>query len=148
MKVSSLLKMRVTVLEETIIFLDSIIAEIEFSKINIISILCKFSNEASMKNLIFLNSFSDFSADDGFYNRWKEAINSFLYYKSEEKEKMLQLGSFLGTTDAKSQINTICLYKTFFENYKNNASADYEKYGKVSSLFGLFVGASVFILFL
>ena len=61
---------------------------------------------------------------------------------------MLQLGSFLGTTDAKTQISTINLYKTFFEKYKNNAAADFEKYGKSSSLFGLFLGASVFILLL
>lgn len=148
MKVTSLLKMRVNVLEESVIFLDALINEIEFSKTDIISVLSKFSNESSMKNLTFLSYIADFGYESIFYSRWKYALDSFTYYKSEEKEKMLQLGSFLGTTDAKTQISTINLYKTFFEKYKNNAAADFEKYGKSSSLFGLFLGASVFILLL
>ncbi len=135
-------------IEQTIVFLNSLTAEIEFSKVSIIKILAAFSAEPSFKNLLFLNSFSGFTDYDDFHSLWTESISSFAYYKSEEKEKMLQLGAYLGTTDVKNQINTIKLYKTFFENYRNNALSEYDKYGKVSTLFGLFTGASVFILLL
>ena len=64
----------------------------------------------------------------------------------DEKIKMLQLGSFLGTTDADNQISTIKLYSGFFEKYRQCAVAEYEKYGRIASLFGMFAGASVFIL--
>lgn len=148
MKASSLLRKRVTVLEETVYLLNALMSEIRFSKISIIAILSSLSEETSVKNLDFLKRFSDFDLYGDFHKEWHKAITVFPYYKNEEKAKMLQLGSFLGTTDTDSQIKTINLYFTYFEGYRENAKSEYDKYGKVSSLFGLFVGASVFILLL
>ncbi len=146
MKISLLLKKRVTLIEETIIFLNTLITEIEFSKRNVFEIFSVLSSEASMKNLPFLKSFGKSEEHSDFHSLWIKSINSTQSYKSEEKEKLLQLGNFLGTTDAKSQINTIRLYTVFFENYREKAVYEYEKYGKVSPLFGLFAGACIFIL--
>lgn len=143
---SLLLKERVTVLEETVIFLNSLIAEIQFSKSGIPRILNMFSSADSMKSLMFLNCFSETGEHSDFRRIWKESISSFSYYKSEEKEKMLQLGSFLGTTDTDSQISTIKLYLSYFVGYRDKAIEDYAKNGKMSSLLGMFIGASVFIL--
>ncbi len=133
-------------MDETIIFLNTLCAEIEFSKMSILKILSYFTKEASMKSLCFLNDFSDGDVPENFHSVWKHSINTFPYYKSEEKEKMLQLGSFLGTTDVENQLKTIRLYLFFFESYRDNAVNEYEKYGKISALFGLFIGASVFLL--
>lgn len=148
MKISSLLKKRITVLEETVYLLNSLISEIEFSGIDIVKILSSLSAGASVKSLQYLNKFTDFEMYGDFHKEWYSSVASFPYYKSEEKDKMLQLGSYLGTTDTKSQIATIRLYFTYFENYRDSAVKEYEKYGRVSSLFGLFTGASVFILLL
>ncbi len=143
---SLLLKKRVSVLEDTLVLLKSLITEIEFSKTNLIKILSAFSEEQSMKNLLFLKKFEHTDIYSDFHSIWKEGIISFVYYKSEEKEKLLQLGTFLGTTDSYNQISTLSLYLTFFEKFHSNALAEYEKYGKISSLFGMFIGASVFVL--
>ncbi len=148
MKISSLLRKRITVLEETVFFLNSLMSEIEFSKMNIPEILSALSEESSLKNLKFLNRFPGLEIYGDFRKEWCTGINSFPYYKSEEKVKMLQLGTFLGTTDTNSQIKTIKLYFAYFGSYKENAVNEYEKYGKITSLFGLFIGASVFILLL
>ncbi len=146
MKISLLLKRRVTVLEETVVFLNSLIAEIQFSKSGIPRILNTFSSADSMQSLVFLKSFSEMGEYSDFRRIWKESISLFSYYKSEEKEKMLQLGSYLGTTDTDSQISTIKLYLSYFVGYRDRALEDYGRNGKMSSLLGLFIGASVFIL--
>ena len=99
-----------------------------------------------MKSLSFLDRFSAADRYADFHGEWKKGISSFIYYKSEEKEKLLQLGSFLGTTDMSGQLSAIALHLAFFEVFHKNAVADYEKYGKISTLLGVFFGASVFIL--
>ncbi len=143
-----MLKNRITVMEETLFFLNSLMSEIEFSKMNIPEILSSLSEREAVRNLTFLGRFSDFGLYGDFRKEWCEGISSFSCYKSEEKEKMLQLGAFLGTTDTESQIKTLKLYFNYFENYRENAVSEFNKYGKVSSLFGMFLGASVFVLLL
>ncbi|MBR6567399.1 MAG: stage III sporulation protein AB [Clostridia bacterium] len=148
MKMSSLLKKRITVMEETVFLLNSLMSEIEFTGADIAKILSSVSSKTSVKNLYYLKKFSDYELYGDFHKVWRSAVEAFPYYKSEEKEKMLQLGSFLGTTDKESQLATIKLYFNYFANYREVAVNDYEKYGRISSLFGLFAGASVFILLL
>lgn len=148
MKISLLLKKHLTVLEETIGFLNSLIAEIQFSKKGIPEILLILSSAPSMQNLTFLKSFSDSREFTDLREAWLNSISSFSGYKSDEKEKMLQLGTFLGTTDTDNQISTIKLYLAYFSEYRDRARSYYEKNGKLSSLLGMFIGASVFVLFL
>ncbi len=133
-------------MEETVFFLNSLMSEIEFSKMNIPEILSSMSERESVRNLTFLERFYDFGLYGDFRNEWYEGISSFSCYKSEEKEKMLHLGTFLGTTDTESQVKTLKLYFNYFENYRENAVSEFDKYGKISSLFGMFLGASVFVL--
>ncbi len=135
-------------MQETVVFLDSLCTGIGFSKGGIVKLLSELSSESSFKSLKFLKTFTDYPDYEDFRKMWKEAVSSFAYYKRDEKMKMLQLGSFLGTTDADNQISTIRLYSVFFENYLKTAAEEYEKYGKVSSLFGMFAGATVFIILL
>lgn len=146
MKVSLLLKRRILVMDETLIFLRSLGAEIHFARSDIRKILYDLSSGESLKSLSFLEGFADYSENTDFPLVWHDCISSFSLYKSDEKSKMLQLGSFLGTTDADSQIKTIKLHESFFENYREKAITDNDKYGKAASLIGLFLGASVFIL--
>ena len=148
MRISLLLKKRVVVLEETLTFLSSLISEIRFSKNNIIKILSDLSSDEALNSLYFLKSFSCFTDNSDFRDIWIVSVKAFQYYKMEEKVKMLQLGAFLGSTDVESQIKTINRYIVFFENFLSKAETEYEKYGKTASLFGLFTGASVFILFI
>ena len=145
---SLLLKKRVDVLDETVLFLNSLMGEIEFSRMNITDIIFSFSSGEAMKNLSYLNEIHHSDDQYDFHGQWKSSLSSFAYYKSSEKNKMLQLGDFLGTTDMCDQINIIRLYLSFFEKFRSNAVSEYEKYGKISSLLGLFTGASVFILLL
>lgn len=146
MRISLSLKKRVRILEETVVFLNALSSEIKFSKNNIIKILSDLSSYKSLNNLLYLDCFASVTEYADFRNMWIAALKSFPYYKREEKEKMLQLGNQLGVTDTDNQINTIKLFIVFFENYLNVAKAEYEKYGKTASLFGLFTGASAFIL--
>ncbi len=135
-------------LDETILLLNSVMAEIQFSKADIVKIISEISFESAVKNLSFLENLSDIPVYEDFRSAWQKSINLFPYYKREEKERLLQLGSFLGTTDVDSQIDTLKLYLSFFEVYRFNSQNEYEKYGKASSLFGFFIGASIFILLL
>ena len=146
MNIATLLKKRVAIIDETIIFMDSLIAEIGFEKITLPQILHRLSEDALIGNLYYLKAFNDGSEYIDFNHRWCENIKSFPYYKNYEKDKLIQLGNFLGTTDADSQINTIKIYLSFFENYRKNAMNEFDRFGKTSPLFGLFAGAAAFIL--
>ncbi len=143
-----MLKRRISILEETVVFLNALCSEIKFSKNNIIKILSDLSAHKSLNNLLYLDCFSSAIDYADFRNLWIGAVKSFPYYKRDEKLKMLQLGTYLGVTDTDNQINTINLFIVFFENYLNNAKTEYEKYGKIAPMFGLFAGASAFILFI
>lgn len=148
MKLSSSLKRHLTVLEETVVLFNSLVTEIEFSKAEITKILGRFSDEPSMKTLSFLRGFKETGDYDDFHALWSEAVSAFPYYKREEKEKMLQLGTFLGTTDVNNQMSMIRLYLNCFGEYRERARSEYEKQGRIYSLLGLFIGASAYILIL
>lgn len=146
-RMSLLLKRRKLLIEETLVFLNCLAVEISYSREDIVSIVNKLSSEKPMMNLLFLKICSDNTKNGlDFPEAWREAVNGVSVYKREEKEKLLQLGSFLGTSDSENQINTIKVYSSFFEEYRNYAEEDYDKYGKVSTLFGVFLGAAIFIL--
>lgn len=146
MKTSLSLKKHVTVLDETVILLNSLISEIQFSKSGINRILSQFSLEPSMKNLGFLSYYYEADIYADFHDLWRKSISSCSYYRSGEKKKMLQLGAYLGTTDVNSQMNMINLYLKYFSEYRNKARDEYERCGKIYSLLGLFTGAAVYIL--
>jgi len=146
MKASLSLKRHVTVLDETVVFLRSLVSEIEFTKSGINIILARFSAESTMKSLVFLKNFTDAECYSDFHGLWRKSIGGFPYYKSREKEKMLQLGSFLGTTDVTGQTEMINLYISYFSEYRSKAKEEYESRGKMYSLLGLFTGAAVYIL--
>lgn len=148
MKASSQLKSRVSAIEETILLLSNISVEIKFTRKDLAEILKSFSNDSAYKNLSYLQSFSKYTTYDDFRSCWRVEIEAFTLYKSEEKEKMLQLVSCLGTTDVENQIRTIKLFSSYFDNYLINAVNDFNKFGKTAPMTGLFAGACIFILFL
>ncbi len=144
---SLLLKKRQILLEETITFLNVLIVSIEYSRMNIIRIICSLSEEGTVRNLDFIrNCACELERGSDFPKAWNESVKDALLYKSSEKDKLLQLGAFLGTSDSVNQINIIKSYIVYFSGFLDNAADDYNRYGKVLSLFGMFLGSAVFIL--
>lgn len=147
MRMSLLLKKRQMLLEDTLTFLNTLIVSIEYSRTSIVKIICDISGEDTVKNLNFIRICAN-ELNEGldFPIAWNNAVGTALLYKSDERTKLLQLGNFLGTSDSENQINIIESYISYFKRFLNTATDDYNKYGKISSLFGMFVGAAVFIL--
>lgn len=147
MRMSLLLKRRQLLLEETLTFLNSLSVEIEYSQKSIIKIIDRISCEESVKNLEFLKDcIRQMNVGADFPSAWCKAVESSRLYKREEKAKLLQLGSQLGTSDTDNQLRIIKVYSDYFQKYCLSASEDYKKYGKASSLFGMFIGAAIFVL--
>ncbi len=147
MRISLLLKKRLNLLEETLTFLNTMIVSIEYTRSDILKIISSVIKEDSLKNLVFLRKCYDGIRNGyDFPDSWSKAVESTHLYKSDERAKLLQLGTCLGTSDSKNQVNIISSFRYYFEGYLSRANDDYTKYGKVSSLFGMFLGAVVFIL--
>lgn len=131
----------------TVLFLQRLSDEIRYSRSNISEIIYRICSEASFGELDYLSKCNEYiTGGYDFPFAWRKSVETTPLYKSKEKEKIIQLGNFLGTSDCESQVNTINLYSAFFEKYHSEAVKDSEKYVKLACVSGIFIGASVFIL--
>ncbi len=76
---------------------------------------------------------------------WQTSVLNAMYYKINEKDELLQLGSNLGTSNRENQIEILSMHKIAFESFIKNAKAKEEKYGKMSITLAALSGCMFFI---
>lgn len=145
---SARLKKRVSLLEETVSFLVNLRLELQFRSDNIYSLLLTLSELTACKNLVFISeSLKRMKTDNSFSVVWKETVqNSFLPYKDEEREKLMSIADFLGTSDKETQGVLLRLYEEYFVVFLKKAERENEKYSKLSVMLGFASGLAVFIM--
>ncbi len=78
---------------------------------------------------------------------WKISLeNTSLYYKRDEKDKLLHLGLNLGTSNTESQINMLNFHLLYFNEFLDRAKAQKQKYGTLSMTLSVLSGCMIFIL--
>ncbi len=87
------------------------------------------------------------NSDIDFPDAWTVSIeNNCPFLKKEEKIKLIEYGKSIGKTDTENQIAILDTYCGYFENYKNKARDDFNKYNRTVIASFFFVGCGLFIL--
>ena len=148
MKMSALLKRRVSLLEETLSFLVNLKIELLYRCDTVQNILIKLSAISLCSNLDYISFCCDeLRNGNDFPSSWKKALNkSNLPYNREEKAKLVSLSDFLGTTDIDSQNTMLTLYKEYFNAFYEKALQKEKKYSRLYSTAGFVSGLGVFIM--
>lgn len=147
MMISLHLKKREALLERILLLLCSMKIDFGYSVLPLERIIEKYAVQEAFKSVGFLKScFVKMQDGEDFPFAWKESVESSELLSGDEKSKLLGLGSELGTSEAKEQINLICIYEDYMKNYLKKANEACEKYCKASIILGLFSGFAAFIL--
>ncbi len=147
--VSSHLKKRKELLEAVLAFLGSLKIEFRYSALPLERIAEKYAKEENYRSLSFLSQcLSEIQDGADFPFAWKRAVENERLFSPSEKAKLSQLGSLLGTSDAQQQVNMLCIYEEYFRTYYENSSETYNKFSKPAIFTGIFMGLSLFVLFI
>lgn len=142
------LKKRSEFLSEILLFVSQVSMEIEFTGLPVLEILKKIEAGECCKNLDFIAlCVEKMQSGEDFYYSWKNGLEgSRLPMKKEERDKLKNLGSMLGTSDATGQSSMLLLYKSYFSAFYDKAVQEREKYGKMCLTLSVVLGTGIFIL--
>ena len=148
LNVSLRLKKRVSLLEETVSFIVNLRLELQFRADNLYSLLSSLSALASCRSLGFITESKEkLKTDDSFSSVWRETVKgSALPYRADEKEKLISMADFLGTSDKETQSELLNLYEKYFMTFLKKAEIENEKYSKLCVMLGFVSGMGVFIM--
>lgn len=141
---------RVSLIEKTKLFIEGIKIEIEYTCSSLPLIIEKFSSQDNFDCLDFLKLCQK-KLHEGvdFPCAWKNSVlqSSSLYLK-DEKDKLINLGQVLGTSDLNGQLSLLSMYSNYFDEFLTEAKKQKDKYSNMSVSLGVFVGLAVFVLVL
>ena len=142
------LKKRVALLEKTIMMLEDIKLQLQYLNLPLYEMLNQTSTKEYLSELDYLSRCCEkLKIGCDFPSAWKKSLqNTSQPYKTEEKERLLQLGLNLGKSDTESQINIINLQISCFEEFVSAAKIQNKKYGNMTTVLGALSGCMIFIL--
>lgn len=146
--ISFRLKKRVQLLNTILLFISQLEIYIEFLSLSLPQIVKEASKNVLYQDLDFIitcDSYLNGSLD--FPQAWLMSVSeSKLPFNKQEKEKLIQLFSVLGTSDIDGQKQMLSLYKGYFQQYCDEAAENQKKYGNLSVVCGVFMGCLLFVL--
>ncbi len=144
------LKKRVSIVHETLIMLEEMKVLLQYLNIPVYEMLMQISNKDYLRDLDFIaECCRQMSAGTDFPMAWKDALKSTdQLYKTEEIEKLLQLGENLGTSNAENQLKFLNLQTTCFETFLKTAEDKNKKYSTTAITLSTLTGCMIFILIL
>ncbi len=146
MTASSFLKKREEVLDSVLNFIRTMKLDFEYSALPLESIIYAHFSEDSGKNFNFLkNCFWFLQSGKDFPVAWKSAVENETYLSKKEKAKLLTLGSFLGQSSLRQQLEILSVYEEYFKSFHLKAKEQSEKYCKTAVIVGAFSGFGAFI---
>ena len=144
------LKKRKDFLAETIMFLTTVIVEIDYINLPVTEILKKIQSNGSCRKLDFISvCITETEKGEDFDQAWLRAVSvSGLPLLREERNKLISMGNLIGTSDAEGQKSILRLYSDFFSSYYGKAEEEYIKYGKICISVCGFIGLGIFMIIL
>lgn len=121
---------------------------IEYLNMPVGEMLLKISEKGYLESLTFIKSCSnEIISGADFPVAWKNSLSLHcLLYKTQETDKLLQLGENLGTSDKENQMNILNMQTSYFNEYLQTATDKKKKYSSMSSAIGVLVGCMIFIM--
>lgn len=147
MSLYSRLKKRKAFLGEILLFLSDVKIEIEYISLPLCEVLKKIQYSGICSNLGFIGDcLCKIDEGEDFCSAWNESVNlSQLPMKKEEREKLAELGSFLGASDLNGQVSMLSLFYETFSAYCKRADEDFEKHGKTCVTVSVIMAVGIFI---
>lgn len=140
-------KKREELLEKTLLFIKNLKIDLSYSNMTLSAIIEKYANNEYYSPLSFLSDCFKKIADGGdIPDSWKVGVEKEKLYTKQEKEKLVNLGFFLGSVGLDGQLNMLELYENYFAAFYGKAHENKEKYSKTAIITGTFLGFGVFVL--
>lgn len=135
-------------LENTGLMIDQMKIRLAYLSLPINELVSGLASTELGHELPFLLRCQEYMIDgDDFPEAWQRALEKeTLPYSAEEKEKLLQLGNNLGTSDLKGQLSLMEIYSDFFSEYTQKAKSKEKKYGNTAVVLGALIGSMFFII--
>ena len=145
---STKLKKHIAVLEKTLVMLEEMKLQLNFLNVPIYELLSNISEKEYLKELSYLKECCEnISKGADFPIEWKKALEKTSHlYKTEEIERLLQLGSNLGASSTENQLSILNMQTAYFGEFLENAKDKSRKYGNTFTVLGALSGCMVFLL--
>ena len=146
-RISLYYKKRETVTEQTLLLIKNIELDLSYQCLPLMRIIEKYASMPTYSALDFL-PLCIRKAESGkdIPVCWKESVEQSRIYTEFEKEKLIGLGSFLGTVDTQGQLNILALYENYFASFYSKAKENTERYSKTALITSIIMGFGVFVL--
>ena len=146
MAVSLKMRKRAEVLESTYFMLNEIKLTFSYSCLPIYEMIGVLSGKDRYAVTFIPDCKKNIDSGMDFPSAWEAAVKREDILSCEEKQKLLQLGSFLGTSDLESQISVIRLYLISFDEYRKEARLKSNKYADTCIYVGVFCAIGLFVM--
>ncbi|MCM1392734.1 MAG: stage III sporulation protein AB [Ruminococcus sp.] len=141
------LKRRTSLLEKTVLMLESMKLDFEYLALPLDEMIYKYSDSQPYLSINFIHECCrKLRSGLDFPSAWSGSVKTTSLYTSEEKDKLLQLGSILGTSDCGGQISMLEMYIGYFNQFLKNARSKSENYSGMCVYLGVFCGIGMFVL--
>lgn len=146
MSVSRRIRKRAENAEAIYLLLNEIKLTLEYTCLPMDELITVLSSKQSYSDTFIPGCRKYIDSGMDFPEAWETAVNRADILCKEEKQKLLQLGSFLGTSDLKSQISVIDMYIISFDEYRKEARLKSKKYADTCIYVGVFCALGLFVM--
>lgn len=134
-------------LEKTLLFIGSMKLDFEYLSLPLDRLIEKYAQSKSFSDLYFISFCCDEIKNGAdFPKAWKKAVELSPLFSFEEKAKLAELGTLLGTSDCCSQVGMLRGFERSFDEFYQNALKTSEKYGSSAVTAGIFLGFGFFVM--
>ena len=140
------LRKRAEILDKTYSLLNKIKILMEYCCLPVNELIDTVFEKGCYQRTFISQCKKQLSEGDDFPVAWSDAVKCSDIYKKEEKQKLIQLGSFLGTSDLESQLTVIQIYIADFDVFRKEAQEKSKKYADTSIFVGAFCALGLFVM--
>ena len=121
--------------------------DFEYSSLPLDRIIEKYAKSEAYGDLYFIRRcFDEIKNGVDFPKAWKKGVEASPLFKRDEKAKLFELGTLLGTSDSNGQVSMLKGFERSFEVFYKTAFKISEKYCKSAVIAGIFTGFGLFVI--
>lgn len=141
---------RVSLLEKTVLFIEGIKIEMQYTHSSLPLIIQKFACQETFEQIQFIKACGEkIKNKEDFPTAWETSVKeNICIYKNEEIDKLLSLGLILGTSNLDGQLSMLSMYSNYFSIFLNESKNQKDKYANIAVSLGVFIGLGLFVLVL
>lgn len=135
-------------LEKIYLLLCEMKLTMEYACLPMYELICVLSAKGCYEGTFIIPCKELLDKGQEFPDAWRISVRNDAYLSAPEKDRLLQLGGFLGTSDLKSQVSVIDMYIISFDEYKKEAVLKSRKYAGTVIYTGVFCALGLFVMLL